>query len=233
MRSALAGLVLSMGIMAGAVAATAQQGIEPETGGSAAFNQAVDEYFTQIYFKYAPTQGTLAGLHAYDGQLENFSRAAIDQQIQDLHGFADRMAKVERPSDLRAAGDYDLVVANIQSQLLALEKVRGWEKNPDNYSSGITSSAFSLMERKFASPDDRLRMLVAREKLMPAVLQAAHVNLKNPPRIYTEIALEQMPGADQLLSIGCAGGFQGGAGCRVEKAVRRQQWRGDRGVAGL
>jgi uncharacterized protein (DUF885 family) len=174
--------------------AFAQQGSEPETGGSPAFNQAVDDYFTQVYFKYAPTQGTLAGLHEYDTKLEDYSRAAIDAQIKDLHAFAERMAKVERPKDLRAAGDYDLVVANIQSQLVSLEKVRGWEKNPDNYSSGITSSAFSLMERKFASPDDRLRLLIAREKLMPAVLQAAHVNLKNPPKIYTDIALEQLPG---------------------------------------
>ena len=68
-----------------------------------------------------------------------------------------------------------------------------WEKDPDQYSSGISNSAFVLMERTFASPDDRLRSLIAREKLMPAALQAAHQNLKNPPRIYTEIALEQLP----------------------------------------
>jgi uncharacterized protein (DUF885 family) len=49
------------------------------------------------------------------------------------------------------------------------------------------------MERNFASPDDRLRSLVAREKLMPAALDAARQNLKNPPQIYTEIALEQLP----------------------------------------
>jgi uncharacterized protein (DUF885 family) len=50
------------------------------------------------------------------------------------------------------------------------------------------------MERKFASPDERLRSLIAREKLMPALLNAARANLKNPPRIYTEIAIEQLPG---------------------------------------
>ncbi len=68
-----------------------------------------------------------------------------------------------------------------------------WEKNPDDYSSGITNSAFVLMERNFAPPDERLRSLVAREKQMPAVFVAARQNLKNPPRIYTEIALEQLP----------------------------------------
>ena len=50
------------------------------------------------------------------------------------------------------------------------------------------------MERKFAPPDDRLRSLIAREKQMPALLAEARDNLKNPPRIYTEIAIEQLPG---------------------------------------
>src|SRR5208337_4176842 len=36
--------------------------------------------------------------------------------------------------------------------------------------------------------------LVEREKKMPALLAQARVNLKNPPRIYTEIAIEQLPG---------------------------------------
>lgn len=167
---------------------------QPETGGDDTFNHAVDQYFEQVYWKYAPTQATLEGIHYYDSQLEDFSRANIDQEIKDLHGFADRFARIERPAPLTAAGDYDLVAANIQSQLLALEKVRGWEKNPDMYSSGITASAFSLMERKFAPADQRLKMLIEREKQMPAALQDARQNLKNPPRVYTEIALEQLPG---------------------------------------
>ena len=49
------------------------------------------------------------------------------------------------------------------------------------------------MERKFASPDERLRSLVAREKQMPSLLAEARVNLKNPPRVFTEIAIEQLP----------------------------------------
>ena len=53
---------------------------------------------------------------------------------------------------------------------------------------------FVLMERKFASPDERLKSLISREKQMPGLLGEARVNLKNPPRIYTEIAIEQLPG---------------------------------------
>jgi uncharacterized protein (DUF885 family) len=82
----------------------------------------------------------------------------------------------------------------IHATLHSLENVRFWEKNPDIYSSGITSSAFVIMSRQFAPPADRLRALIAREKLMPQVFAAAHANLKNPPKIYVDIALEQMPG---------------------------------------
>jgi uncharacterized protein (DUF885 family) len=40
----------------------------------------------------------------------------------------------------------------------------------------------------------RLRAAIAREKLMPQVFVEARKNLKNPPRIYTEIALQQIDG---------------------------------------
>jgi uncharacterized protein (DUF885 family) len=49
------------------------------------------------------------------------------------------------------------------------------------------------MSRKFASVDSRLVSLIAREKQMPKLFTAARDNLKNPPRVYTEVAIEQLP----------------------------------------
>ena len=76
--------------------------------------------------------------------------------------------------------DRDLVLNSIRAGLLELETVRGWERNPDNYSSGITNSAFVIMSRTFAPPEARLKSLTARERLMPKVLAEARANLKNP-----------------------------------------------------
>jgi hypothetical protein len=133
-------------------------------------------------------------LHQYDAQLEDYSRGAVDRETADLQRFEGKFAAVPAAQlDLTSQGDLQLLLADIHSTLLSLNTIRLWEKDPDQYSSGISNSAFVLMERTFASPDDRLRSLVAREKLMPAALEAAHQNLKNPPRIYTEIALEQLP----------------------------------------
>jgi uncharacterized protein (DUF885 family) len=166
----------------------------PPPDPSAALRSIADEYFDQVYFRYAPSNGTLDGFHQYDAQMEDYSRAAVDRQTADLKRFEARFDAIPAGQlDLTSQGDRELLLGNIHSTLLALNTIRLWEKNPDQYSSGIANAAFVLMERAFASPDDRLRSLIAREKQMPAALEAAHQNLKNPPHIYTEIALEQLP----------------------------------------
>ena len=161
------------------------------------FTRVSDEFFDQVYFRYAPSSGTQNGFHHYDAQLEDYSRHAIDSEIAALHQFESRISAIqpdESPANFVPRSDREIVLSTIRSQLLTLETIRPWEKQPDNYSSTCANAAFVLMERKFAPPDDRLRSLVAREKQMPALLGAAHANLKNPPRIFTEIAIEQLPG---------------------------------------
>lgn len=147
-----------------------------------------DRFFDDYYFRFNPTQGTSAGFHQYDNKLEDYSRASVEEQIRVLRGL-DKDFQNQAPSP-----DRELVVNKIHADLLALESIRQWEKNPDVYSSGITSSVFNIMSRNYASQDERLKSVIARERQMPAVFAAARENLKNPPRIYTEIAIEQLPG---------------------------------------
>ncbi len=159
------------------------------------FQAVSDEYFDQVYFPHQPTAGTVAGYHQYDNKLEDFSQTSINAEVSDLNHFADRFAAIPADSlDQTTRGDRQMVLGNIQSRLLTLSTIRPWAKNADNYSSACANGAFTLMERKFAPPDDRLRSLVAREKQMPDLLAEARVNLKNPPRIFTEIAIDQLPG---------------------------------------
>ena len=181
------GVFMSVGVAASAAAENWKQ----------QFAKVSDEYFDQVYFHYGPTNGTLVGYHQYDSQLEDYSRKNIDAEIAALKIFEKRIEAIlpdNDAADFVPRSDRTMVLANIHSQLLTLETIRPWEKNADNYSSACANGAFSLMERKFASPDDRLRSLIAREKQMPALLNSARANLKNPPHIFTEIAIEQLPG---------------------------------------
>src|SRR2546426_10076769 len=151
-------------------------------------------YFQEVFFKYSPTRGTRAGLHAYDTRLEDFSRAAIEARVAALKDFENRIESVPVPrASADVAADRELLLSDIRSSLLELTTIRRWEKDPDVYSGGITESAFVIMSRNFAPPDERLASLVAREKQMPAVLELARQNLNNPPRGYTALALGQLP----------------------------------------
>jgi hypothetical protein len=147
-----------------------------------------DRFFDEYYFPFNPTTATSAGIHRYDSQLEDYSAAGNARRLAALKKWEAEF--VAQP----VSADRDLVLNFIRASLLELESVRMWERNPDIYSSGITSSAYTIMSRTFASPAERLKALTARERLMPRVLSDARTILKNPPKIYTEIAVVQMPG---------------------------------------
>ena len=168
---------------------------KPNKAAQEQFQRASDEYFDQVYFPYQPTAGTVAGYHQYDTKLEDLASGSIDAQVAALNAFEKRIAAIPAESlDQTTRADREMVLSQIRSRRLTLHTIRPWAKNADQYSGLCANAAFTLMERKFAPADERLRSLIAREKKMPALLAEARTNLQNPPRIFTEIAIEQLPG---------------------------------------
>lgn len=152
------------------------------------FDKLVDQYFDEN-FALNPTAATASGFHQpYDAQLEDFSASGVQKQIALDKKYLPEFEKMPQ------SDDRDWMIAHLHADLLNNETIREWEKNPDVYSSGVTSSIFTLISRKFAPPEERLRDVIAREKQFPKVFAAAKSNLKNPPKIYTDVALEQLPG---------------------------------------
>ena len=158
------------------------------------FREVVDAYFDD-YFKANPSAATSVGFHQYDNQLEDFSLAAHERTRQRLQKYLAELEAI-KPQTLSPLerDDREIMIATIHSALLEEERVQMWRKNPDNYSTAVTSSIFSLIKRNFASPVERLRSVIEREKQIERALGQARAVLQNPPRIYTDIAIEQMPG---------------------------------------
>src|ERR1700722_12101805 len=168
---------------------------QQQSPADAQFAKLADRYFDEYYFRFNPSTGTSDGFHQYDTQLEDYSRPGIERQVTVLKSFEQQVAQTDAAKLSPGQGtDLQLVLGDIRSRLLTLENIRPWEKNPDFYSSGITQSIFAIMERSFAPADQRLKSAIAREKLIPAVFEAARQNLKNPPPVYVDVALEQLPG---------------------------------------
>jgi hypothetical protein len=161
---------------------------------SGEYTKLLDQFFDR-YFESNPSQGTATGFHQYDTKLEDYSKAGIDREIAFNHEFLKKFNGLNASKmPLEDRDDLELVKSSIHSQLLELETIRQWQRNPDRYSSGVTGSIFVIMSRNFASQPERLKSVIAREKQMPAVFAAARANLKDCPKIYTEIAIEQIPG---------------------------------------
>jgi len=166
----------------------------PEAMATAEFNGMVDKYFDE-YFHFHPSQGTAAGFHQYDNELEDYSQKSRDAELSFLleqkqgAGYAQgEFLNQEQRIDLK------LISNAINSRILELQEIRMWQKNPNLYSARATSSIFELMSRNFAPPAERLKSVIAREQKIPANLVSARANLKDPPQVYTEIAIRQLPG---------------------------------------
>jgi uncharacterized protein (DUF885 family) len=168
--------------------------VSPQAAATAEFNAMVDEYFDS-YFHFHPSEGTAAGFHQYDTQLEDYSQNSRDDELSFLLE-AKQGAGYTRTEFLNEEQRIDLKLLSnaINARILELHEVRMWQKDPDIYSSSATSSIYLLMSRNFAPPAERLKSVIAREQQIPANLVVAKLNLRNPPHVYTEIGLQQLPG---------------------------------------
>ena len=60
------------------------------------FDKIVDDYVA-ARFAYRPSEGTAAGLHEYDNQLEDLSRERALRRIDELNQFRQRFSAPETP----------------------------------------------------------------------------------------------------------------------------------------
>ena len=133
----------------------------PEAAATTEFNGMVDWYF-DAYFRFHPTEGTAAGFHQYDNQLEDLSQKSLDRELAFLTeakqgaGYAHTELLTETQRQ-----DLKLISNAINARLLELHEIRMWQKNPDIYSSSATASVYLLMVRNFAPPEERLKSVIA------------------------------------------------------------------------
>jgi uncharacterized protein (DUF885 family) len=166
----------------------------PNNASSEEFNRLVDDYF-DAQFQFHPKEATAAGFHQYDTKLEDYSGAAREAEAAKLRALASKLDQIS-PAELSAesAGDLAFLKSSLKARLLELETLQMWRKDPNLYTSGVSESIFLIVKRNFAAPEERQRSVIARERQVPEALMTARRNLQDTPKIYTQIALEQMPG---------------------------------------
>jgi uncharacterized protein (DUF885 family) len=205
------GSVLMMAMaMSGAAACGSSTPPGPAAGSAdAAFAKLASDILEDDYVRY-PTQATYLGIHKYDDKLEDYSRASVEDAVATARKFSSQLAAID-PAALSPDKQLDREFLShvLASRILQLDVIKPWSKDPDTYSSGITGTAYIMIKRSFAPPEERLRKLIAREQAMPAVLAEARKNLQNPPEIYTKIAIEQLDGSRDMFTTAVPMAFEG------------------------
>ena len=164
---------------------------------------ALSEEFLSHWLEQRPQAATRLGLHDKDGEL----RVPTDPWLSDerdwlrrydarLDSFARASPRSELSFDRRL--EYDVLRARVQRERLDAEVLRPFETNPNSYLALVAGSIQSLRDRRYASTCTRLRSATRRLSLVPEVLRAAKINLKNPPEIATRSAIGQFEGVLRL-----------------------------------
>ena len=182
------------------------------SGTSPVFARFVDAYFDSLY-SFNPSQGTAAGFHQYDNKVENLSAANINRRIATLHSLQRQLDSIQSTKlTLEDSIDAAMIDGAIRSELQDEEELANWKKNPMPYV-GLPGNAVDLlMKRNFASPADRLRSVTARLRGVPAVLNAMRVNVVNPPREFTDLAVRIASGSVGFFKADVATWAKGAAG---------------------
>jgi len=162
--------------------------------GDAAFKSLASAVL-QDFYKRHPSSATLLGVHTYDNQLEDYSAGAFDAEAKADSAFRARLLAVDTTTlSLEQQLDRQQLIHAMDAAILNDRVIKPWAQNADSYSSGVTNAAYVIMERNYAPSAERLASLISREKAMVAALGEARKNLVNPPKIFTEIAIEQIDG---------------------------------------
>ncbi len=144
-----------------------------------------------------PTQASVNGYHKYDGMLEDFSPAGVKKMIATFKGFRKELGKVNRGGlSVSAQVDRDLLVHDCEANLFSLTSLKSFEKDPLFYNGLLGDSTLFITQLPPDSPEFPARMesLLSRMKKIPAFLEQARRNVKNPAEVQTRFCTVLNPG---------------------------------------
>jgi len=173
-------------------------------------SSALDRFFDH-YFRRRPVNATFTGVHTYDTQLPDWSRAgltALDGEMRAVH--AELVAAHPKPASVREfRDDTELLDAELARAFLEIQLAEnasrfGVRGNPALWTGEAAFSIVSLMIRDFAPLEQRVASATARLAVIPAFLGHAPDILGDRaiPAAWTARSLRDCDGAAILLTRG-------------------------------
>jgi uncharacterized protein (DUF885 family) len=165
--------------------------------------ESMAKAFIEDYLRLNPEHATQLGDHRYDAKLSDYSPAALAAKAELFRKYQADLARIDAAA-LTGANRVDARILALQFEKLLFdlleEHPHDW--NPLDYNQSLANSVYAFVSRDFAPAEQRLRNAIQRLNAMPGVITQIKANLKNPPRINTETAIQQTAGAIKLVRSG-------------------------------
>jgi len=146
---------------------------------------------------WRPLDATNIGLHAYDGKLPDYRKAAITSGTARLQTCLAELQGLD-PSTLSPRSRYDrlIILAGLKRDLFWLRDVRRYSRDPMTYIPDVAV----YIQQNFAPPAERLKSVIAIENVLPGVFAAARENLGDTlPRPAVTEAIRNAQGAAEFI----------------------------------
>jgi uncharacterized protein (DUF885 family) len=183
------GLFVAICLAGGSVANTGH------AADASSFQKLISDWY-QDDFRVHPMEANYAGFHQWDGKMEEVSAASHEAERKRLHGWLDKFNALD-PKSLpqKDEDDREVLIGKIEARLLEEEDIQMWRHDPGAYSGEVTEAVFQTIKRDYAPLAERMRYAIEREQRIPELLATARTVIDKPPRVYVDVALENIEGA--------------------------------------
>jgi uncharacterized protein (DUF885 family) len=151
-----------------------------------------------------PAAATEMGSHAYDFKLADYSTASVNRMVGALQRLQTRL----NTYDTTKLADREkinrlLLNSNIDIAILNLKQIGWYKRSPYLYVDQAIDGLYFLLLSRHATTGAKLSSILGRVGEVPKLFATAQKNLKSPPRVYIESALEGLKsGRDFYLAVG-------------------------------
>jgi uncharacterized protein (DUF885 family) len=191
--------------------------------------EALAREMLETSVRRSPSWGTDLGLHQWDHEVADPSRARVAEDVA-LHeawlARADALGAHARGMPLQAQVDLDALRHALRLWLFEEREVRTWERNPD-LAMEFLDHVFGLLVKDVLPIEERCAAIASRLAQAPRFLLAGRDRFDACPALWVEMALESAAGAGALLEaaeqLAMAPGVNSATRERVRAAAKEAQ----------
>lgn len=163
------------------------------------FQKLADEFII-VYFAHSPATAVALGFHEYDGKSENYSKEAIENYLNQLKSYEQKISAVDSSQlSPRNYTDQQMLLSNIRSDIFRMEDQKIYTQNPMTYAGAVDLNIY--IKRNFAPIENRIKSIISIEKDIPAIFTAARANLEDSlAKPFVQLAITIAKGSADFLA---------------------------------